>query len=194
MSWSAYIRSVIINVRIVDNRGAVVYVDPIARWRVITVDVLAHHITLRQEYPVMGRDTDVDMDSHAWSQWSPAVISASASPAYPGRSPFVSGHPSPSVIVVVYPSAVMERRPSPAVIGNPGVAVVGHCPITITHVWLESWACIGDPDISMFVIINPIAMRRQFVIKYLKRNAHAGLGFCGFDSSEYDKRNRGKNK
>lgn len=106
-----------------------------------------------------------DVDSHARAEWCPSVVSTSASPTYPSWSPFVSGYPCPSVVVVMYPPAIMERCPAPAVVGYPGIAVVGHGPIAIAHVGLETRTHIGNPDISMFIIVDPVAIGSQFVIE-----------------------------
>lgn len=161
----AYVGAVVIHIRIIDDRCLVIYVHPIARMRVVAVHVAMHHIALRQEYPVMVRYAHVDVDGHPRAQWRPAVVATAAAPAHPGRAPLVSGYPSPAVVVVVHPTAVVEGRPAPVVVRYPGVAVVGHRPVPVRHVGLETGPDMGNPDVAVLVIVDPIAVGRQFIIE-----------------------------
>lgn len=157
--------AVVIHIRVIDDRCLVIYVHPIARMRVVAVHVAVHHVTLWQEYPVVVGYAHVDVDGHPRTQWRPAVVATTAAPAHPSRSPFVSGHPRPAVVVVVYPAAVVERRPAPVVVRDPSVAVVGHGPVPVGHVGLETRPDTGNPNIAVFVIVDPIAVGRQFIIE-----------------------------
>ena len=125
------------------------------------------HIPVRQENPVAYRQIDVYVDSHPRTQGSPSVVSAARSPGHPGGRPFVSGDPGPSVVVVVEPPPVVERRPTPGIIGHPGVPVVGHHPIPVGRIRMEITSHSWYPDITVNAVSHPPAVRPQGIVKDL---------------------------
>lgn len=114
---------------------------------------------------MMVRDADMDINAHAGAERCPAVVTAATAPAYPCRPPFVTGHPSPTVIIGIRPAAVMEGRPSPGIVGYPSVSIAGHHPIAVGSIGLEAWLRIRKPDISVFRVVYPLTVRCQFVVK-----------------------------
>jgi len=102
---------VIVDIGVVDDGG------PVVNGRAVTVVVTVHvavvHIPVGKEGPVAGRQVNVDIDVDAGAHGCPSVVSTAASPADPGRCPFVTGNPCPPVVVVIIPTAVVERCPSP---------------------------------------------------------------------------------
>jgi len=110
------------------------------------------------------------MNAYIYSRthWSPAVISASASPYYPGRCPFIARNPCPTVRIIVIPTAIMKWSPSPTVIGNPCVAIVCHRPVAICGVGMKISSHSRYPYHTKFDGSNPSAIGRQFAIEYLK--------------------------
>ena len=129
------------------------------------------HVSGRQESPVTGRHVYVKIDIDSGTHRRPSVIAASASPAYPGRCPFVAGNPGPSVEVVIIPASVMKGRPTPGEVRYPGISIIGHCPVTVGCIRMKVSTHIGYPDAPIVVVVDPSAMRAQFIIEYVERYA-----------------------
>lgn len=106
-------------------------------------------------------------DSHSGSHRCPSVVSAACSPCYPCRSPLISGNPSPSVVIIVKPSAVVERCPTPRKVRYPGVSVVGHHPISVSSIGMEIAPHSRNPDISVTIVSNPSTMRTKNIVENL---------------------------
>jgi len=128
------------------------------------------HIPVGQKCPVKPWNIDVDIDMNARTHGCPSVVTAATSPAYPGRCPFITGNPCPSVVVVVIPSSIMERCPAPRVIRYPGVAVIGHHPISVGCVRMKISSSIRNPYPTISAIVDPSAVRPQFIIENIERN------------------------
>lgn len=166
---SAVITVVVIYVCIVDDRG------PVINGRAVTVVISVHvavvHIPVRQECPVESRNIDVDIDVNTGAHGCPSVVSTATSPVYPGRCPFITGNPCPSVVVVVIPSSIVERCPAPRVIRYPGVAVIGHHPISVGSVRMKVPSYIRNPNPAISAIVDPSAVRPQFIVENIERDA-----------------------
>lgn len=156
---TAYVRTVVVYVRVVDDRGAVIYPHLVAVRRIVTIQPWAGDIPLRHKHPVMVGNADMYVDAHARTQRCPAVVTAAAPPAYPSRPPLVTRYPGPTVIVGIRPAAIMEWRPSPSIVRYPGVPVVGHHPMAISGVGLEALFRVRKPYISIFRIVDPLSVR-----------------------------------
>lgn len=110
-------------------------------------------------------DMNVDPRAHR----CPAVITATASPRYPGRRPFVTGDPCPSVVIVIIPPSIMERCPSPGEVRYPGVSIIGHHPISIGCIRMKLSPNVGNPDAAVMTVVDPSSVRSQFVIENVER-------------------------
>jgi hypothetical protein len=87
----------------------------------------------RNETPyVWGRvvSSNGHADAYRRRQRSPAIITLVTSPGYPGRSPLISRHPAPSIIIVKEPTTIVEWSPAPGIIGHPGPTFIGIYPMT----------------------------------------------------------------
>lgn len=82
----------------------------------IVVDVaVGYKVPAKIRYAVTAV-ANVDAYADAWAQRCPAIIAATASPGYPGRSPYGIRNPDPLVVSVVYPTAIVERSPTPIIV------------------------------------------------------------------------------
>jgi hypothetical protein len=86
---------------------------------IIIVHIGSAHVSPGHKSPVINRgpvgipgrgNLDVGSDG------SPAIIATGFAPGNPGRCPIISGHPHPSIHIVVKPVPIVKRSPSPAVI------------------------------------------------------------------------------
>src|SRR6185369_788747 len=74
-----------------------------------------------------GQSNAGGVTSSGW-QRRPAKVTATRTPANPGRSPARIRPPDPVVSIVV-PATIMERRPTPRVVGSPVPAAVRVNPV-----------------------------------------------------------------
>lgn len=123
------------------------------------------HPVMRQKRPVASGQVDVDVDVYAGTHGCPSVIAAATSPGYPCRCPLVTGHPAPSVVVVVEPTAVVEGRPTPGVVRYPCVPVIGHHPIPVGCVRMKVPPDVGNPHAAISAVVDPPAVRPQLIVK-----------------------------
>src|SRR5690606_34974854 len=156
---TGYIRTVVIHVGVVDDRRTVINVHAVTVWCIVTINPRTSNVTLRYKYPMCGRDDHIYRDTHARAQWSPAIVTTTATPVNPGRSPLVTGYPRPAVIVGIVPSAIVKRRPSPIVIRNPRVTIGSHHPVATGRIGLEISTGIRQPDITIFRVVDPFTVR-----------------------------------
>ncbi len=131
----------------------------------MAVHVTVVHVLVGKEGPVSGRQVDVDVDMETGAHGCPSVVAATTSPGDPGWCPFITGNPGPPEVIVVVPSAVVERSPSPGVVGDPGVAVIGHHPVAIGGVGMEVTPHVGDPYPAVSVVVDPSAVRSQLIVE-----------------------------
>ena len=110
----------------------------------------------------------MDMDIDSGTHRCPSVITASTSPCYPCRCPFVTGNPCPSVIVVIVPASVVERCPSPGKARYPSVSVIGHHPVAVSGIWMKVSTHIGDPDAAVIAVVDPSSVRPQLVVEHIE--------------------------
>lgn len=166
---SAVITVVVVYVCIVDDRSPVVYGRAITV--VISVHITVVHIPVRQKRPVKSGNVNVDIDMESGTHRRPSVVSAAASPAYPGRCPFITGDPCPSIVIVIIPPAIMEGGPAPRIIRYPGVAVICHHPISVGCVRMKVSSSIRNPYPAISAVIDPPAVRSQFIIENIEGDA-----------------------
>ena len=105
---------VIDNGDIIDHRGSM----HIAH--VVVADIDAGDMLPGAEGPITCRGTisaECNADVYTRSNRRPAIVTAVFAPGDPGRRPFISRHPYPSISVVIEPVAVVKRSPAPAVVG-----------------------------------------------------------------------------
>jgi len=164
-AWAAYVRTVVVHVRVVDNGSTVVYPHAIAVRCIVTVQSWAGNVPLGHEYPMVVGDADVHINAHARAKRRPTVVTTATPPAHPGRSPFVTRYPGPAVVIGIRPAAVVEWSPPPVVIRHPGVTVAGHHPVAVGGIRLKALFRIRKPYISIFRVIYPLPVRCQFVVK-----------------------------
>jgi hypothetical protein len=129
------------------------------------------HIPVGQKCPVKPWNVDAYIDMNARAHGCPSVVTTTTSPAHPGRCPFITGNPCPSVVIVVIPSPIMERCPAPRVFRNPSVAVIGHHPISVGCVGMKISSNIRNPNPAISAIVDPSAVGPQFIIENIERNA-----------------------
>jgi len=165
----AVITVIIIYVGIVDNGSPVVNGRAVST--IVSVHIAVIHVGVWQKSPVDPGNIDINAYIYAGSHWCPSIIAAATSPGNPCRCPFVTGNPCPSVIVVVIPSAVMERRPSPGVVRYPGVTIVGHHPIAVGCIRMKVPFDIGNPHPTISAVIEPPAVRSQLIVENIERYA-----------------------
>lgn len=89
----------------------------------------------------------------------PAIVPAIFAPGDPGGRPIVSGHPHPSISVVIKPVAIVESGPAPTVVGYPGPAVFRIHPVTTGAIRPETGAGSRHPNIAVVRIADPGAKR-----------------------------------
>jgi hypothetical protein len=140
---------------------------------IIVTDLRAGNILMGNKGPVVrrriiptakrGADTDIG------SQGRPTVIIGAVPPAHPGGRPFLTGDPHPSITVLEEPAAIVERRPAPGIFGSPGPAFIRIDPVAVGGIGLEIRTGIGQPDISVIRVVDPLTIRTQLVIKRLVR-------------------------
>lgn len=138
---------------------------------VIPVHVRVIHVSGRQECPVQTWNIDVYADIYAGTHRCPSVIAAATSPDNPGWCPFITGNPYPSIIIVVIPSAVMERCPSPGVVRYPGVAVIGYYPVSVSFVGMKLSSDIRYPHPAISAVVDPSAVRSQLIVENIEADA-----------------------
>lgn len=112
---------------IVNDRGVadIVYI--------IVADIDAGDMLPGTKIPISRRWTIGaigDADVYAGTDGRPTIIAAVFAPGDPGRSPFITRGPHPSIRVVIEPIAVVEGSPAPAIIGYPGPAILRIDPVT----------------------------------------------------------------
>jgi len=122
------------------------------------------------ESPEVHWDIDRNIDAHAGAKRSPAIVITALTPIDPRWSPFVVGDPTPTIAVVVIPATIVKRSPSPIVVGYPCIAVVCHGPVTIGGIGLKIRPSVRNPDIAIVWIVDPLSIRRKFVVEHLKRD------------------------
>lgn len=166
---AAIIAVVVVHVGIVDDCCLVVNGRTVSV--VISVHIAVIHSVVRQKGPIVSGNMNVDIDMNAGSHGCPPVITAATSPGNPGRSPLVAGNPCPSIIVIVIPSSVVERRPTPRVVRHPGVAVIGHHPISVGCVGVKVSSDIRNPHPAISSVVDPSAVRPQFVVKDIEADS-----------------------
>lgn len=166
---SAVIPVIVIYVGIVDNGSPVVNGRAVSA--IVSVHIAVIHAVVWQKRPVASGNIDVYADMYAGSYRCPSVIAATTSPGNPCRCPFVTGYPSPPVVVVVVPAAIVERSPSPGVVRYPGVAVVGHHPVAVGGIGMEITSHVGDPYLAIGAMVDPSAVRTQLIVENIERNA-----------------------
>lgn len=132
-----------------------------------------------REIPVVIRRciaSDIDVDAEAWPQRRPSVIIITASPGYPGGSPFIVGDPEPTFIVVVVPAPVVERCPAPFIIRIPGpFIIIGPDPVTVISIRSEITADIRTPDFPVTRMVEPPPVRGEFAVEHIEIHRHAHL-------------------
>jgi hypothetical protein len=167
---ASVICSVIADISIIDNDGILnIYSVSTA---VITGIAIIIDVSLGNKIPAkIGNriaSAYIDIDADAWSKWSPSIITATASPTYPGRSPNGIWKPYPPVISIVDPTTIVKWCPAPIVIGDPSISIFCHGPTTICVIGSKFILVnIWPPYISVFGIFNPSAIGRQFIIECL---------------------------
>jgi hypothetical protein len=166
---TAVITVITVHVGIVDNGSPVVNGRAISA--IVSVHIVVIHVGMWQKRPIESGNIDVYADIYAGSHRCPSVVAAATSPDNPCRCPFVTGNPCPSVIVVVIPSAVMERRPPPGVVRYPGVTVVGHHPVAVGCVRMKVSFDIGNPHPAISAVVDPPAVRSQLIVENIERYA-----------------------
>jgi len=88
-------------------------------------------------------------------------------PGHPGRGPFITwppdpsgaGNTNPAAIVIGSPSKVFVRDPAPTANGPDPVAIAIRAPATLAHRNLRL------PDVPVVVVIKPLTIGRQTVVK-----------------------------
>jgi hypothetical protein len=138
---------------------------------VISVHVGVIHIPGRQESPVQAWNIDVYADIHARAHRCPSVIAAATSPDNPGWCPFITGNPYPSKVIIVIPSAVMERCPTPREVRYPGVAVIGHYPVSVGFVGMKVSSHVRYPHPAISAVVDPPAVRSQLIVENIEADA-----------------------
>ncbi len=133
--------SVIDDRDIVDDRSFVDDRHIPGRIHIIIAHLGAADILMRHKRPILGRGivaaSKRDVHADIRSQGRPSIILIAASPAYPGGSPFRSGHPHPSIAVLKEPAAIVEGSPAPGIIGSPGPAIFRIDPTAIGSIRLK---------------------------------------------------------
>jgi len=157
---------------LVDN-GGIPYQDIVpGTIHRIAVQVMPFEIPVTHKHPmvvvIVVGTVKSKRNANARLHGCPAVIAIGPSPVDPGGSPFIVRNPKPSIIVVIIPATIMEWCPTPFVIRDPGPAEVGQHPIAISRIRGKIGSDIRDPDITIILIINPITIRAQGIIKNLK--------------------------
>jgi hypothetical protein len=161
----------VIHISIVDDDRVIVDIT-ISVSVVMRISVVVD-ISLRYKYPVEIRNPypniNIDIDTRA--QWSPAIITATASPAHPCRSPAGIRNPDPSPAAAVIPASIMKWCPSPFVIRYPGISIFGHLPMSVTVIGSEIILInIRSPYVSVLRVIYPYTVWGEFLIKSFKRD------------------------
>src|SRR5258708_11509419 len=164
---------------IIDNR----YIIDDGRSMDVLNIIIAHvdigNMVAGTKDPIVGRwpvTAEGDADIYPGSYGRPAVIASVLSPGDPGRGPFISRHPHPSIVIVVEPVAIMKRRPTPAITRYPGPAFVSIDPVPAGAILTEIAASCRHPYISIIRIIHPGAIRAELIIKDLEADAGLSLG------------------
>jgi len=166
-----HIHPVIIDIRVTDHRSVINDIDYPRASYIIIINPLAGNIGRRRANPVAAWDRAYrKAQTNSRPQRCPTIIFAAVAPAYPCRSPLVSGYPFPSVVIIITPSAVVEGCPSPGIIRNPGCSVVGINPVPICGIGPETRTGIRYPDISVFRVFYPSAIRGKLIVKILESN------------------------
>jgi hypothetical protein len=145
---------------------------------IIVVDVPVGDVLAGHEGPVgAGHATKIHVNAyvHSRHQRGPSVVVIAIPPANPGRAPFFAGHPNPSIIVVMCPAAVVEWRPSPGIVRHPGPAIIGIYPVTVGIIGPEVLSCVRYPHLAIVLIVNPLAIGTQGIIKSRERYARLHL-------------------
>jgi hypothetical protein len=131
------------------------------------------------ESPIVDRrpvSTKGDADINSRPYGRPAIIAPVFSPGDPGRSPFISRRPHPSIGIVVKPVPIMKGGPAPTVIGYPGPAFLCVDPVSAAAIRTEATASCGNPYISIIRVAHPGAIRAELIIKDLEADACLCMG------------------
>jgi hypothetical protein len=129
----------------------------------MSVHVAIGYISIRHEAPVsMGNSVVIiyrQVDSKARHQWSPSIVSTTASPGNPCRPPRGIRHPNPSVKIIEKPPAIMKRSPSPIVIRDPGVTILRVDPIAVGSVRHKTGINPWYPYVPVLAVVHPCTIR-----------------------------------
>ena len=169
-------------ISITDNSGASDKGDIIVTGFIISRYISVSNISFIYKAPIIGRyaiPVETDTNIQSWSKRSPAVISVTLPPGYPGRAPLCSGHPKPSIGIIISPATIMECSPAPGVIGNPGPPIGCIHPMPFGRIGSEIGHCAGNPNIAVLWVVHPLSVWSELVIKdlcgYRLRRRRSGL-------------------
>ena len=163
--------SVVAIIIIVDDNCISETIIPVLR-NTVTVYITITNVSAWYKIPAIIRNRakrNIDVD--AVTKWCPAIIIIVTAPAYPGRCPFVTRYPHPSLVRIQFPSAIMKWRPAPVVIGFPAPAIVGVLPMAIGIIGFKV-CIITYPDLPKPGIVHPPAIRAKFLLKSIEVNRY----------------------
>ena len=156
---------------IIDDRG-IMYIPDI-----IITDIHTGDTVSRTKIPIICRrpvSAVSNANVYPGTDGRPTIIASILAPGDPGRSPFISRHPHPSIRIIIEPVAIMESGPTPTVIRDPCPSIIRIHPMTSRAIGSESAPCIRYPHIAVIRIADPGTERAQLIIEHLK--THVDLG------------------
>lgn len=152
-----------------DNPGTLQDGQPVVVLNKVVAQIGTVEITVTDKDPMVVRvvvlSSETDVYADAGTHGCPTVIAVGDSPTDPGRAPFITGNPHPSVSVVVIPTTVMKGRPTPFVVGDPSPTVVGQGPMAVSRIRYEVVTFVRQPHSPQLGIVYPLPIRAQVVVE-----------------------------